>query len=114
MPTPKLPTIRARRSAWNKGCIVGHKNPLQLKHVREIRVRLEIAGNHRDLALFNLAIDGKLRRCDLVMLKVADVFAAGQVKERASINQSKTQKPVRIEITYDTESHLIGGWTRLR
>ncbi|ARE42403.1 Phage integrase family protein (plasmid) [Rhodovulum sp. P5] len=60
---------------------------------------LEIVKNHRDLALFNLAIDSKLRGSDLVKLKVADVYAAGQVKERASIIQSKTQRPVRFEIT---------------
>jgi integrase len=71
-----------------------------------IRVRLEIADNHRDLALFNLAIDSKLRGCDLVRLKVADVFVAGQVKERTSITQSKTQKPVRFEITDGTRNSL--------
>ena len=76
------------------------------KHVWAIRVRLEIAENHRDLALFNLAIDSKLRGCDLVKLKVADVYAAGQVKERASIIQSKTQRPVRFEITEGTRRSL--------
>lgn len=67
---------------------------------------MEIADNHRDLALFNLDIDSKLRGCDLVTLKVADVFAAGQVKERTSIIQSKTQKPVRFEITNGTRKSL--------
>ena len=67
---------------------------------------MEIAENHRDLALFNLAIDSKLRGCDLVKLKVADVFVAGQVKERTSIIQSKTQKPVRFEITDGTRKSL--------
>jgi integrase len=105
--TPNLPAIRARRPAWNKGRIVGQKRPLLRKHVWAIRVRLEIAENHRDLALFNLAIDSKLRGCDLVKLKVADVFAAGQVKERASIVQSKTQKPVRFEITEGTRKSLF-------
>jgi integrase len=107
MQTPNLPAIRARRPAWNKGRIVGQKRPLLRKHVWAIRVRLEIAENHRDLALFNLAIDSKLRGCDLVKLKVADVFAAGQVKERASIVQSKTQKPVRFEITEGTRKSLF-------
>jgi integrase len=105
--TPNLPAIRARRPAWNKGRIVGQKRPLLRKHVWAIRVRLEIAENHRDLALFNLAIDSKLRGCDLVKLKVADVFAAGQVKERASIVQSKTQKPVSFEITEGTRKSLF-------
>ena len=97
-----LPTIRPRRPAWNKGRIVGQKRPLLPKHVWAIRVRLEIAENIRDLALFNTAIDSKLRGCDLVRLKVADVYAAGQIKERTSILQSKTQKPVRFELTEGT------------
>jgi site-specific recombinase XerC len=107
MQIPNLPSIRACRPAWNKGRIVGQKRPLLPKHVWAIRVRLEIAGNHRDLALFNLAIDRKLRGCDLGCLKVADVFAAGQVKERAPITQSKTQKPVRFEITDGTQKSLL-------
>ena len=106
MRTPNLPAIRARRPAWNRGRIVGQKRPLLPKHVWAIRVRLEIADNHRDLALFNLAIDSKLRGCDLVTLKVVDVFAASQVKERASVIQSKTQKPVRFEITDGTRKSL--------
>ncbi|MBE1285043.1 MAG: tyrosine-type recombinase/integrase [Rhodobacteraceae bacterium] len=107
MQTPNLPAIRACRPAWNKGRIVGQKRPLLPNHVRAIRVRHEIAENHRDLALFNLAIDSKLRGCDLVTLKVADVYAAGQVKERASIIQSKTQKPVRFEITEGTRKSIL-------
>jgi site-specific recombinase XerC len=107
MQTPNLPAIRALRPAWNKGRIVGQKRPLMLKHVWAIRVRLEIAENLRDLALFNLAIDSKLRGCDLVKLKVADVYAAGQIKERAAIVQSKTQKPVRFEITEGTRKSLL-------
>ena len=101
-----LPAIRPRRPAWNKGRIVGHKRPLLPKHVWAIRVRLEIAENVRDLALFNTAIDSKLRGCDLVRLKVADVYAAGQVKELASILQSKTQKPVRFELTEGTRKSI--------
>jgi len=107
MQTPNLPAIRIRRPAWNKGRIVGQKRPLMPKHVWAIRVRLEIAENLRDLALFNLAIDSKLRGCDLVKLKVADVYAAGQVKGRASIIQSKTLKPVRFEITKGTRKSLF-------
>ena len=107
MQISNLPAIRACRPVWNKGRIVGQKRPLLPKHVWAIRVRLEIAENHRNLALFNLAIDSKLRGCDLVRLKVADVFAAGRVKERASIIQSKTQKPVRFEITEETRKSLL-------
>ena len=107
MQIPNLPAVRACRPAWNKARIVGQKRPLLPKHVWAIRVRLEISENHRNLALFNLAIDSKLRGCDLVCLKVADVFAAGRVKERASIIQSKTQKPVRFEITEETRKSLL-------
>ncbi|WP_171181978.1 tyrosine-type recombinase/integrase [Ruegeria sp. HKCCD8929] len=107
MTIANLPAIRACRPAWNKGRIVGQKRPLLPKHVWAIRVRLEIAGSYRDLALFNLAIDSKLRGCDLVKLMVADVYAAGQVKERTSIIQCKTQKPVRFEITEGTRKSLL-------
>lgn len=96
----------SQRVAWNKGRIVGQKRPLQPKHVWSIRVRLEMADNPRDLALFNMAIDSKLRGCDLVHLRVRDVFAAGQVKERASITQRKTGRPVRFEITEPTRQSL--------
>ncbi len=101
-----LPAIRPQRPAWNKSRIVGQKRPLLRKHVWAIRVRLEIADNRRDLALFNTAIDSKLRGCDLVCLKVADVCAAGQIKERTSILQSKTMKPVRFELTEGTRKSL--------
>jgi len=106
MSTTNLPAIRECRPAWNKGCIVGQKRPLLPRHVWAIRVRLELADRVRDLALFNTAIDSKLRACDLGKLKVADVYAASQVKERASIIQSKMQKPVRFEITEGTRKSL--------
>ncbi|WP_316014627.1 tyrosine-type recombinase/integrase [Roseobacter sp. HKCCA0434] len=106
MSVPNLPAVRQNRPAWNKGRLIGQKRPLHPKHVWAIRVRLEIAKAVRDLALFNLAIDSKLRGCDLVRLKVTDVYAAGHVKERTSILQSKTQKPVRFEITEGTRGTL--------
>lgn len=106
MTIENLPAIRACRPAWNKGRIVGQKRPLLPRHAWAIRVRLEIENNVRDLALFNLAIDSKLRGCDLVTLKVIDVYAAGQVKESASIIQSKTRKPVRFEITERTRKSI--------
>ena len=106
MQTPNLPAIRALRPAWNKGRIVGQKRPLKPKHVWAIRVRLELAESHRDLALFNLAIDSKLRGCDLVRMKVVDVMASGQIKERSSVLQSKTQKPVRFEISEGTRASV--------
>ncbi|MCV2873017.1 tyrosine-type recombinase/integrase [Defluviimonas sp. WL0050] len=106
MTIANLPAIRACRPAWNKCHLVGQKRPLLPKHVWAIRVRLELAGNIRDLAIFNTVIDSKLRGCDLVKLEVADVYAAGQVKERASIIQSKTQKPVRFELSEGTRKSL--------
>ncbi|SPH18278.1 Tyrosine recombinase XerC [Defluviimonas aquaemixtae] len=106
MTIANLPAIRACRPAWNKGRVVGQKRPLLPKQVWAIRVRLELAENFRDLALFNNAIDSKLRGCDIVKLNVADVYAAGQVKERASIIQSKTRKPVRFELTEGTRASL--------
>ncbi len=109
MSAANLPAIRSCRPAWNKGRIVGQKRPLMPKHVWAIRVRLEIAGRTRDHALFNLAIDSKLRGCGLVMQKVADVYAAaaGQVKERTSITQSKTRQPVHFEIAEGTRTSLV-------
>ena len=78
MPVPNLPVPQPRSPAWNCGRIVGQKRALLPRHVWAIRVRLELAGRVRDLALFNMAIDSKLRGCDLVRLRVADVFAAGR------------------------------------
>lgn len=101
-----LPALRPARVPWNKGRIIGQKRPLLPRHVWSIRVRLEMAGNARDLALFNMAVDSKLRGCDLVGLRVRDVFAAGRVKERTSMIQSKTGKPVRFEITETTRVSL--------
>lgn len=109
MENVNLPAIRACRPPWNKGRVVGQKRPLLPRHVWAIRVRLELAERKRDLALFNLAIDSKLRGCDLVKLRVADVYAAGLVKERASIIQSKTDKPVRFEISEGTR-RSISQW----
>jgi len=102
-----LPMVVPAKKAWNHGRIIGQKRPLLPKHVWAIRVRLELAGAVRDLALFNMAVDSKLRGCDLVRLKVADLFSAGAVKERTSILQSKTKSPVRFEITEGTRKALM-------
>lgn len=106
MSISNLPMIISSKRAWNYGRIIGQKRPLLPKHVWAIRVRLELSNSVRDLALFNLAIDSKLRGCDLVGLKVADVYAAGTVKERSSVLQSKTKTPVRFEITEGTRKSL--------
>ncbi|MFT5651623.1 MAG: hypothetical protein ACI9TZ_003119, partial [Yoonia sp.] len=80
MPRDQLPAVTPKRKTWNKGRIIGQKRPLLPKQVWAIRTRLEIAGNLRDVALFNVAIDSKLRGCDLVRLKVTDLVTADRVR----------------------------------
>jgi integrase len=89
----------AARRPWNKGKLVGPKPPLLPKHVWAIRTRLQMRRRVRDLALFNLAIDSKLRGCDVVSLKVEDIAPHGYAMERATVRQKKTGRPVRFEIT---------------
>ena len=91
---------------WNKGKLIGQKSPLKLKEIWAIRIRLQMAKNTRELALFNLAIDSKLRGCDLVKLKVCDVTQGGRVSSRAIIMQQKTHRPVQFEITEQTRDSL--------
>jgi len=85
-----------RRTPWNKGKLIGAKPPLRPKHVWSIRTRLLIEGRTRDLALFNLAIDSKLRGCDIVALKVNDVAPNGYTIDRATV------RPVKFELTDQT------------
>ena len=85
------------RTPWNKGKLIGAKPPLRPKHVWAIRTRLMIEGRSRDLAMFNLAIDSKLRGCDVVALKVEDVAPNGYAIDRATIRQRKTGRPVKFE-----------------
>jgi integrase len=99
---------------WNKGLLIGQKRPLLPKHVWSIRVRLEMSGSVRDLALFNLALDSKLRACDLVRLRVDDVFTGSVVRDRATILQKKTGRPVQFEITEQTRSSIEKLLPRLR
>jgi integrase len=91
---------------WNKGRLSGQKRPLRLKEIWAIRIRLELQGRVRDLALFNLAIDSKLRACDLMALKVADVAQGGRVQSRARIVQQKTGRPVQFELTDPTRQSV--------
>lgn len=97
--------LRPRRP-WNKGILVGQKRPLQPKNVWSIRVRLEMSGAIRELALFNLAIDSKLRACDLVRLRVEDLWSGSSVRDRATIIQKKTSRPVQFEVTEQTKAAL--------
>ncbi len=89
---------------WNKDKIVGQKPALKLQEVWAIRVRLQLRKSARDLALFNLAIDSKLRGCDLVKLRVADLMHGGQLVRRAAVVQQKTGKPVQFEVTEQTRT----------
>ncbi len=94
------------RVPWNKGKAIGPKPPLQPRHVWAIRTRLQISGRTRDLALFNLAIDSKLRGCDVVSLKVDDVAPHGYAIDRATVRQRKTGRPVKFEITDQTRQAI--------
>ncbi|MDM0071241.1 tyrosine-type recombinase/integrase [Variovorax sp. J31P207] len=87
------------REPWNKGKIVGQKAPFRIKDIWALRVRLQMESRVRELALFNLGIDSKLRGCDLVSLKVRDVCHGDQVATRSVVMQHKTQRPVQFEIT---------------
>ena len=89
----------AKRIPWNNGKLTGAKPPLRPKHVWSIRAKLQIDQLTRDLALFNLAIDSKLRGCDVVAIKVDDVAPSGYTVDRASVRQKKTGRPVRFELT---------------
>jgi len=91
---------------WNKGKITGQKPPLKLNEVWAIRIRLQIANKTRDLALFNLALDSKLRSCDLVKLKVSDVAHGARIAKRSTVMQMKTKRPVQFEITKQTRISL--------
>jgi integrase len=100
---------RARREPWNKGKLVGQKAPLRLKDIWAIRVRLQLAERTRELALFNLAVDSKLRSCDLVKLRVRDITHGDRVASRAIVMQQKTHRPVQFEITEQTRE-AVSSW----
>ena len=92
-------TATCTRRPWNKGKLVGQKTPLRLRDIWAIRVRLQLAERTRDLALFDLAIDSKLRACDLTKLRVCDVAHGEHVSSRAMVMQQKTKRPVQFEIS---------------
>lgn len=94
------------RIPWNLGKIVGQKPPLKSREVWAVRVKLQVEKRTRDLALFNLAIDSKLRGCDLVSLKVADVAAGSEMRRRAMVLQHKTRILVQFEITELTRTSV--------
>ena len=91
---------------WNKGKLVGQKAPFKLQEIWAIRIRLQMQGRLRDLVLFDLGIDSKLRACDLVKLLVRDVCHGDRLASRAIVLQQKTQRPVQFEITATTREAL--------
>jgi len=94
---------------WNKGKLIGQKPPLKLKEIWAIRIRLQITHQIRDLTLFNLALDSKLRSCDLVKVRVRDVSHGTTISRRAMVMQQKTGQPVQFEITEQTRNS-ISNW----
>jgi integrase len=107
MPDDEARLLMARpRMPWSKGKLIEAKPPLRPKHVWSIRTRLMVEGRTRDLAMFNLAIDSKLRGCDVVALKVEDVAPSGYTVERATVRQRKTGRPVKFELTEQTRQAI--------
>src|SRR3954470_13571821 len=102
----KNPSSPEKRRAWNRGKLIGAKPPLRPKHVWSIRTKLQVEGRIRELAMFNLAIDSKLRGCDVVALRVEDVAPNGYAVERATVRQKKTGQPVRFELTEQTRQAI--------
>src|ERR1700743_3827464 len=100
-----IPTV-SKRVPWNKGKIVGAKPPLRPKHVWPVRTKLQVEGRMGDLALFNVAIDSKLRGGDVVALKVDDVASGGYAADRATVRQKKTGRPVKFELTESTRQAI--------
>ncbi|MCJ2024051.1 tyrosine-type recombinase/integrase [Methylobacterium sp. J-067] len=109
MPSP----IDTSRRPWNLGRLIGPKPPFKPKHIWAIRTRLQHEGQIRDLALFNTAIDSKLRGCDLVRLRVADVHLGDSIRLRTTIMQQKTGRPVPFELT-ETTRETLAAWLKLR
>lgn len=101
--------LSGHREPWNKGKLVGQKAPLKLKDIWAIRVRLQLAHRTRELALFDLGIDSKLRACDLVNLRVRDIAHGCNIAARAFVLQQKTKRPVQFEITAPTRD-AVASW----
>ena len=101
------------RTLWNHGQIVGPKPPLKPKHIWAIRTHLRHEGRVRDLAMFNVAIDSKLRGCDLVKLRVFDIYLGDSVRLRTTIIQQKAGRPVPFELTEPTREAL-SAWLMKR
>jgi len=101
-----LTLVPKEKEPWNKGKLVGQKPPLKLREIWSIRIHLQLGHHLRGLTLFNLAIDSKLRACDLVKLRVKDISHGDRITKRAIIMQQKTHSPVQFEITEQTREAL--------
>jgi integrase len=106
-----LTYVPPKHEPWNKGKITGQKPPLKLQEIWAIRVKLQLDKRIRDLALFNLAIDSKPRACDLVSLRVGDVFRGQRIVARTTVMQQKTHRPVQFEITQQARESLL-AWIK--
>lgn len=106
---PNSATGSCRHIPWNKHHLIGLKPPLKLRELWAIRIRLQLTHRVRELALFNLAIDSKLRGCDLVRLSVSDVAHDGRAMRRATVLQKKTSQPVKFELTEPTRE-AVEAW----
>jgi hypothetical protein len=102
-----LTTEHQKYTPWNKEKLVGQKLPLKLKEIWAIRIRLQMTNCIRDLSLFNLAIDSKLRSCDLLKLRVRDISHGSSILRRAMVMQQKTHQPVPFEITEQTRELTV-------
>jgi len=105
------PTFHDRRP-WNAGELVGAKRALKVRDVWAIRFFLDEHNRIRDRALFDLAIDSKLRGCDVVAIRIGDLASGGAIRSRATVVQRKTGRPVQFELMPDTRTHLLNWLTR--
>ena len=104
-------TVKVHKEPWNKGKIVGQKAPLRLKDIWAIRIRLQLGQRTRELAMFDLGLDSKLRACDLVKLRVRDISHGEHISARAIVMQQKTSLPVQFEITQSTRE-AVSNWIK--
>ncbi len=104
-------TENTQHAPWNKGVIVGQKSPFKLKEIWAIRVRLQLQHRVRELAMFDLGLDSKLRACDLVKMRVRDICHGEHVSPRATVMQQKTSRPVQFEITQPTRD-AVSNWIK--
>jgi len=109
---PETELTATKRAAWNAGRTVGAKRALKPKQIWEIRFYLNQRRRLRDRALFDLAIDSKLRGCDLVQMKIGDIVSGGQIRTRAIVMQLKTGRPVQFELLPDARASLLAWLDR--